>query len=417
MTGKSGSRLRTATRNGTTLLKRTVMDRAETVLERGQSWCSTMSERRKTPRNRSLKGGKILFNDKRSVITCTVRNLSTVGANLHVRSALGVPAFFELMLDGDTQARSCQVVWKAPNRIGVEFSSPVIRTSPAVHLAHHPEPLAPAATGARGALRIEMLSLRAALDEVPLGIVLLDDGLRARFINGAFRTMWRLPDATAESAPAFATLMYHGRDTRAYDVPDRDLGRYVERRVEHVRGGNPVPIDLRLTSGDIIRFQCTKLPGGGRMLTYTDVTDIVRRSDELERLRGALDNVEQGIILLDENLMVQFMNVAVRRQWQLPEIGATERKLGFDELVANARSSNTFGMVGDALEIYIAQRLARVRAGDPRPMDLRHQDGRIFRCHCSVLSNGGRMLTYTDVTDLVRQTDDVRKLIACSGSS
>ncbi len=74
-------------------------------------------------------------------------------------------------------------------------------------------------------------------------------------------------------------------------------------------------------------------------------------------------------------------------------------------------------MVGDALEVYIAQRLARVRAGDPRPMDIRHQDGRIIRRHCNVLSNGGRMLTYTNVTDLVRQTDDVRKLIAGSGSS
>jgi hypothetical protein len=35
------------------------------------------------------------------------------------------------------------------------------------------------------------------------------------------------------------------------------------------------------------------------------------------------------------------------------------------------------------------QRIARVRAGDPRPMDIRHQDGRIIRSQCSVLPNGG----------------------------
>jgi len=128
--------------------------------------------------------------------------------------------------EGDTHARSCQVVWKAPNRIGVEFSSPHARSSPAVHQTHRPEPPTAAGAGASGVLRSEMLSLR-----VPLGIVLLDNGLRARFINRAFRTMWRLPDATAESAPAFATLMYQGRDTRAYDVPDRDLDLYVERGV------------------------------------------------------------------------------------------------------------------------------------------------------------------------------------------
>jgi hypothetical protein len=62
-------------------------------------------------------------------------------------------------------------------------------------------------------------------------------------------------------------------------------------------------------------------------------------------------------------------------------------------------------MTGDALEIFIAQRIARVRAGDPRPMDIRHQDGRIMRSTCNVLPNGGRMLSYFDVTDLVRRAD------------
>ena len=38
-----------------------------------------MAERRTVPRTRILRGGKILFNDKRSVIDCTVRNLSEVG--------------------------------------------------------------------------------------------------------------------------------------------------------------------------------------------------------------------------------------------------------------------------------------------------------------------------------------------------
>ena len=43
----------------------------------------------------------------------------------------------------------------------------------------------------------ELATLRAALDEVRFGVVLLDHELRAQFINRAFRRMWRLPDAKA----------------------------------------------------------------------------------------------------------------------------------------------------------------------------------------------------------------------------
>ena len=69
------------------------------------------------------------------------------------------------------------------------------------------------------------------------------------------------------------TLLYHGRDTHAYAVPDDALDNYIQDRVAHVRKkGGANPIDLRLASGDIIRFQCTTLPAGGRMLSYTDVT-------------------------------------------------------------------------------------------------------------------------------------------------
>jgi PAS domain-containing protein len=125
-------------------------------------------------------------------------------------------------------------------------------------------------------VRGELSALQAALDTIPVGIVVLDAELRAQFINRAFRKMWRLPDAKADSKPAFVALMYHGRDTRAYDVPEGELDAYVARRVAYVKSGNPAPIHVRLASGDVIRFQCTVLPGGGRMLTYTDVSDIAR---------------------------------------------------------------------------------------------------------------------------------------------
>jgi hypothetical protein len=86
-----------------------------------------MAERRKEPRSRSLRGGKILFNNKQSVISCTIRNISAEGANLQVQSTFGIPAFFDLLIEGETAARQCDLIWKANNRLGVEFCQSVFK--------------------------------------------------------------------------------------------------------------------------------------------------------------------------------------------------------------------------------------------------------------------------------------------------
>jgi PAS domain-containing protein len=122
--------------------------------------------------------------------------------------------------------------------------------------------------------------LSGALDEMDIGVVLLDADTRAQFINRAFRQMFKLSDHQAESKPPFVALMYHGRDTHAYEMPEEELGSYVSRRIAQVRSGDPTPIDLRLTNGQVLRFRCAAMADGGRMLTYIPITDLIRRTDD-----------------------------------------------------------------------------------------------------------------------------------------
>jgi PAS domain-containing protein len=123
--------------------------------------------------------------------------------------------------------------------------------------------------------------LSAALDHMNIGIVLLDADTRAEFINRAFRSYFSLPDEKADSRPPFVALMYHGRATRAYELPEDELNAYVARRMEMVRAGDSTPININLADGNVLRFSCTALPDGGRMLSYTPVTDLIRDGAEL----------------------------------------------------------------------------------------------------------------------------------------
>jgi PAS domain-containing protein len=122
--------------------------------------------------------------------------------------------------------------------------------------------------------------LSAALDQVDIGIVLLDSDTRAEFINRAFRDYFSLPDHKADGKPPFIALMYHGRDTGAYELPEEELSAFIARRTEMMRSGDSTPININLADGRVLRFSCTALPDGGRMLSYTPVTDLVRHTDD-----------------------------------------------------------------------------------------------------------------------------------------
>jgi PilZ domain len=68
------------------------------------------------------KDGRIVFNHRRSVLDCTVRNLSSTGACLDVQSTVGVPDVFELIIEPDGISRPCRIAWRSERRTGVHFS-------------------------------------------------------------------------------------------------------------------------------------------------------------------------------------------------------------------------------------------------------------------------------------------------------
>ena len=80
---------------------------------------TVMVEYRKHPRHRTLKGGKIIFNRRLTVMDCIIRNMSAGGACLEVAAPAALPKRF-VLLHGKTK-KSCLVVWKVGRRLGVSF--------------------------------------------------------------------------------------------------------------------------------------------------------------------------------------------------------------------------------------------------------------------------------------------------------
>jgi diguanylate cyclase (GGDEF)-like protein len=353
---------------------------------------------------RTLRGGKIVFNDRRSVVDCLVRSLSDRDATLGVESTTGLPRTFDLLISGERESRPCVVDWQTENRVAVSFWPPDAGCDGArLEQAAHSKSVRP--TLVRGSL----VALRTSLDEVDFGVVLLDADLHATFVNRAFRRLWQLPEDATDCRPAFVDLMRHGQTVLWGDVPSEVFVDHVNATLARAHAGDSTPVDLRLPNGEVLRFQCFALPCGGRMLSYTLITDIVRRSDELQVLRDAIENIEQGIVLIDEALVVRFANKKAREYWGLT-LEQCHSRMSLVDYITHVKQAGLYSVPEDAIEDYVIKRVTMIKSGDQTPFDIPVTGGRTIRAQCTALAEGGRMLSYTEVSDLVDRAEQQEKL-------
>jgi hypothetical protein len=78
-----------------------------------------VNEKRIAARRRVLKTAFIVISDKAPKLECTVRNLSETGAALQVSTTFGIPAAFDVVIDG--ARRRCRAVWRTNTKLGIAF--------------------------------------------------------------------------------------------------------------------------------------------------------------------------------------------------------------------------------------------------------------------------------------------------------
>jgi diguanylate cyclase (GGDEF)-like protein len=136
-------------------------------------------------------------------------------------------------------------------------------------------------------------------------------------------------------------------------------------------------------------------------------------NQSVETLLAALDEIDLGVVLLDKNLQVKFVNSAFLRLYHLPHksIACNCDFEGLMRVVVGRRRV----LAPSFLNSYIKKRVKEVKAGIEEARDIRMDNGQVIRVHCKTLPDGGRMLIYADVTDLVAQADRLKILASVDG--
>jgi len=152
--------------------------------------------------------------------------------------------------------------------------------------------------------------LHAVLDTINYGILFMGPDLRAKLINRAFRKMWDISDEfIRDTRPTMRDLVTYVWGKNLYDVPADQFEQYVEKRVEAVRKGTLSTTEIRLRDGRVIQFQTRPLPGGGRMLTYFDITDLKRSEEKATKARDVAE-AALADLKIAQNRLVQTEKLA-----------------------------------------------------------------------------------------------------------
>jgi signal transduction histidine kinase len=130
-------------------------------------------------------------------------------------------------------------------------------------------------------------NLRQAMDHIPQGIAIFDAALRLVTSNARYRGLLTLPEALVQAGtPLFDIALFLG--TRG-DLGSGDPVRLAIERV-NVLTAVAATVTQRLgAGGQMLEFHSSRLPDGGLVVSFADVTDRVRAERELERMNLSLE--------------------------------------------------------------------------------------------------------------------------------
>jgi PAS domain S-box-containing protein len=242
--------------------------------------------------------------------------------------------------------------------------------------------------------------LRATFDNMEQGLVVLDQDLCVREWNHRLHEIFRHPPEELWVGRPVAELVYRtsGDDTASADARIAFLRRAAAER-------QPGRREFATARGTVIEMLVTPMPEGGLIATYLDVTERKRAEQVLAEtsalLRGTLDSMQQGLLVLDGELRIRLWN---DRLWQLFKQAPETLRVG--RPVADMIYEYA-GRQSSRAERSIALFESATRQRQPAVREITLPDGRSFEMRLMPMAAGGLVVTYLDVSERKRADQDL----------
>jgi diguanylate cyclase (GGDEF)-like protein/PAS domain S-box-containing protein len=144
--------------------------------------------------------------------------------------------------------------------------------------------------------RLHQQWLDATLANISQGIIMFDADLRVRIYNKAVIDILKLPEALLRSAPTFDEMVGYQRTQGLFD----ETMVFAENGASAIELSAAEPLFVRRTAdGRVLEVRTARLPDGGFVRTFVDVTETIRQREALEakerEYRSLFENAVMGI--------------------------------------------------------------------------------------------------------------------------
>lgn len=239
------------------------------------------------------------------------------------------------------------------------------------------------------------------LDHLDQGITIFDEHLELQLFNKKFQTMFEFPDGFLTLGKSFESIIKHNVDHGEYGDgnPEEQLVIRLQRAKKFVTHR----FKRKRPNGTTVDVSGSPLPNGGFVTIYTDITEYALREDTHKReqeqsaalLQATLENISQGISLIDTDLTIAVSNQRFSELLDLPK-DFSNPGTTFEEIIRYNAERGEYGS-GD-IEGLVAERLSLAAEMKPHHFKRERPDGTIIDIVGKPLPDIGFVTTYEDVT-------------------
>ncbi|MDH6256794.1 PAS-domain containing protein [Bradyrhizobium sp. BR13661] len=247
-------------------------------------------------------------------------------------------------------------------------------------------------------LKQKNFMLDAALENMAHGLAFYDSDMRLRVCNSTYQKIYRLSPEESKPGTHLSELIERSMANGAFasEYSPQQITETARARIEN---NDSSPMRRRMINNTVISVRYCALPEGGFVATYEDITERERAVEELSeqyrRFDAALNNMSQGLCMLDPSLHVIVCNRRYIEMYGLsPDVvkpGVSMREIMEHSCDLGIHPNTT------AAKLY-ADYVERLREGE-HTLHRHLSDGRIIKLNHKRMEHGGWVVTYEDVTE------------------
>lgn len=232
------------------------------------------------------------------------------------------------------------------------------------------------------------------------GFALFDAADRLYYTNQRYREMMSAIRDMLIPGITFREILEQSIDRGA--IPDAQGRRdaWIESRMARHRHPSSATEHYRADSGIWVRIREQKLADGATFVVVSDITRIKESerqvAEKTEQLEAAYENMDQGIVMLDEEYRIVTFNQRLVETLAVPGLELYPG-LPIRHVFERFAGQSPYGP-GD-LDEQVDKRMAHIGSDRPYRFVVECADGRYLEVRGRPAPRGGHVITHTDITE------------------